>query len=148
MNNNNNQKGKESDIITKKGFLISLPGKKNGASQTESSIHLSGEAVQGKQDNAKDGKNNKKNRHDRNRNNGSNGGNVTDTKQTENEKQRQDKHAKNRDGVVKNAPTEENRNKNSAVLAEKSSAKDNRDAKGGKNDRPERNERNDRTFTR
>jgi len=144
MNNNNNQKGKESDIITKKGFLISLPGKKNGASQTESSIHLSGEAVQGKQDNAKDGKNNKKNRHDRNRNNGSNGGNVTDTKQTENEKQRQDKHAKNRDGVVKNAPSEENRNKNSAVLAEKSSAKDNRDAKGGKNDRSERNERNDR----
>ena len=28
MNNNNGNKGKESDIITKKGFLISLPGKK------------------------------------------------------------------------------------------------------------------------
>ena len=40
MNNNNNgNKGKESDIITKKGFLISLPGKKN-SSDAQSSINL------------------------------------------------------------------------------------------------------------
>ncbi len=39
MNNNNGNKSKESDIITKKGFLISLPGKKN-ASDGQSSINL------------------------------------------------------------------------------------------------------------
>lgn len=41
MNNNANGKGKESDISTKKGFLISIPGKKKGASDGESSINLS-----------------------------------------------------------------------------------------------------------
>lgn len=44
MNNNNNQNGKESDIITKKGFLISLPGKKNNDAGTTSSIHMSSDA--------------------------------------------------------------------------------------------------------
>lgn len=39
--NNNNQNGKESDIITRKGFLISLPGKKKAETSNESSIHMS-----------------------------------------------------------------------------------------------------------
>ena len=41
MNNNNNSgKGKESDITTKKGFLISLPGKKKDLPEGKSSINL------------------------------------------------------------------------------------------------------------
>ena len=52
MNNNNNQNGKGSDIITKKGFLISLPGKKNGDGAKESSIHLSSAKDGSKNENA------------------------------------------------------------------------------------------------
>lgn len=73
MNNNNGNKGKESDIITKKGFLISLPGKKKDASATSSSINLAkpqnGEAKNdaGKSDNNEKKNFNKKNRHDKNK---------------------------------------------------------------------------------
>ena len=63
MNNNNNQKNKESDIITKKGFLISLPGKKN-SEKVQSSIHLSSP----KGDGANDALNGKKPRDDKKRN--------------------------------------------------------------------------------
>ena len=59
MNNNKNQNGKESDIITKKGFLISLPGKKNGDNSKESSIHMSN--VKDSNESNNSGKTNNKN---------------------------------------------------------------------------------------
>ena len=74
MNNNNNgNKGKESDISTKKGFLISLPDKKKNTSDAgASSINLAKpQSDVRKNDNKPEGtekKNSGKNRHDRNRN--------------------------------------------------------------------------------
>lgn len=105
MNNNNNgNKGKESDIITKKGFLISLPGKKN-APDTQSSINLAkpkGEAVQktGSSEGAeKKGFEKKNNKHGKNRFNKNN--NHTDNKNVAENKP----EAKNN-----NIPEKENKN--------------------------------------
>ena len=67
MNNNNGNKGKESDIITKKGFLISLPGKKKEQAENTSSINLANpRSNQEKNDNKSE--NPSKNRFDKNRN--------------------------------------------------------------------------------
>ena len=79
MNNNNNSgKGKESDIITKKGFLISLPGKKKDLPEGKSSINLAkpqNDAVkndakkpENKDNNHSGNKHNKNDKHNKNKN--------------------------------------------------------------------------------
>ena len=67
-NNNNNGVGKENDIITKKGFLISLPGKKN-ADSSASSINLAStrnasELAKNEDGNKNKNKDNNKKHHD------------------------------------------------------------------------------------
>lgn len=62
MNNNNNgAKGKESDIITKKGFLISLPSKKKDMPEGASSINLAKSNNEEIKNNPKSENNDKKN---------------------------------------------------------------------------------------
>ncbi len=76
MNNNNGNKGKESDISTKKGFLISLPGKKKDLPEGTSSINLAkpmgGSAANEKKPEDRNEKKNfgknKNNRYDKNKN--------------------------------------------------------------------------------
>lgn len=65
-NNNNSGKGKDTDIITKKGFLISLPGKKKDVPEGTSSINMAKPHNQNqnqsqKKDNAKPENNDKNN---------------------------------------------------------------------------------------
>lgn len=82
MNNNNNQKNKESDIITRKGFLISLPGKKN-AENGQSSIHLSSSNADSSKENAAV----KKNRDDKKKNDAANRNAKNDGKSNRRSKQ-------------------------------------------------------------
>ena len=137
-NNNTPNKGKESDIITKKGFLISLPGKKS-SSDVQSSINLAkpkDNAAQntGSQDNAPKKKFDKKNprfaknnKFNKNNNRGENkngGENKPETKnapekenknaplQAENRKDKQDKHINNAEGSFKAERFDRKKDKN------------------------------------
>ncbi len=119
MNNNNNgNKGKESDIITKKGFLISLPGKKSG-SDGASTINLAkpkNEAAGAPKSEGGEKKNfgKKHNRNDKN-----NRGGKNNNRQGEAEKE--NKQQNNNNG---NNNNNHNHNNNK---------KDNRHGKDGKN---------------
>ena len=126
MNNNNNgNKGKESDIITKKGFLISLPGKKN-APDTQSSINLAKpkvEAVQnsGSSDGADKKKFDKKNnKHGKNNRFNKNNNHAENKNVAENKPE------------VKNNNNPEKENKNIAMPSENKHEKhDRRDGRDG-----------------
>ena len=133
MNNNNGNKGKESDIITKKGFLISLPGKKKEASATASSINLAKPQNTEARNDAdrtgnKDKKNfNKNNRHDNNRdNNRDNNKNKDNNRQGgKNDKNKNHKdNAQRRNDAVDNKKNEKQQGeKNFEKRAEKNNDK-------------------------
>ena len=100
-NNNNGNKGKESDIITKKGFLISLPGKKKENADSASSINLAKpQNEQNKNDKKNDG--GSKQGFDKNRNNKNNNNKNRD----DNKNDKNEKFAKN------NKNKDKNKNKN------------------------------------
>jgi len=142
MNNNNNAgKGKESDIITKKGFLISLPGKKKDLPEGKSSINLAkpqGEKAKNdapKQENEhKNNGQNKNSKHDKNRH-GNKNKNRNDRKENNN---RQNNAQKN------DAPAAASKPENNAVkvqVAEQGHDK-NRDRDKRNNKKNKHNNRN------
>lgn len=115
MNNNNHNGDRESDIITKKSFLISLPGKKNGGSTGESSIHLSAGSEAAKKNAGAASNGNKTNRFDKakRRENGNvrertvgeeNGTDEKASRQPKNEKN----HFNNKNGRYGKNPVREN----------------------------------------
>ena len=123
-NNSNNPKGNQSDIITKKGFLISLPGKKKTES-TSSSINLAkpqneqkqtaapkadGENRPNKNNNKNFHKNKKHNRNFDNKNN--NNSNNNNSNNNNNNQQNQ----KNNNDVKK---TEQNKTENNRDFAKR-----------------------------
>lgn len=155
MNNNNNKsQGKESDIITKKGFLISLPGKKKDSSDTASSINLAkpkneAPAKEGAKPENKDVRNEKKNsdnkfsKHDRNKNR--HGDKKDNNKHNENrqENRQENKHGKD------NRRQDKNRKNDSALNVkpeknQQNQEKANNNPAENQNERRDRNDRNDR----
>lgn len=116
MNNNANGKGKESDISTKKGFLISIPGKKKGASDGESSINLSKpQNASAKRENAQHTQDKKREMHDASKN---------DAVVKEN---KYDKNRKNNQHKQRNTDNRQNKNEaNDAQKGAKDFARDNR----------------------
>ena len=159
MNNNNKSQGKESDIITKKGFLISLPGKKKDNSETTSSINLAkpkNEAA--KKDNSKpDNKENRnekkhpegrpgrndrnKNRHGDKKDNNNHNENRQEVRQdnkNNKDNRRQDKNRKN----DKAANGKQEKNQQNKQLQEKSAAPENNNERRDRNDRNRHGKKN------
>ena len=124
MNNNNNQNGKGSDIITKKGFLISLPGKKNGDGAKESSIHLSSAKDGSKNENANKSLAEQKVRDDKKNDNSKHHGDKNDR----NEKNNKNRNGKNRDKYNGNK-NRVNSQPQSAVLGERTDKSEKSDKK-------------------
>lgn len=150
MNNNGGNKGKESDIITKKGFLISIPGKKKDAAEGKSSINLAkpkNEAA--KDDNKKDfnkgDKNNRKkhgknNRHADDRRENKNQNENHSENRHENKKENHFNDGKKKNDKVVNAPERQQQNKDKTHNAEKVQNNE----QNQNRDRRDRNRRNDK----
>ena len=148
MNNNNNKNtGKESDIITKKGFLISLPGKKKEMPEGASSINLAKPQAQAqkKQDSDSDNreKNNKKNhewknrnKHDKEKDKNRHGSEAVRADRTDNrpDRKNKDNHRKDNKNIVND----------SQANMKKEKPEQNRDSAGKQVQNTEKRDRNDR----
>lgn len=149
-NNNGGNKGKESDIITKKGFLISLPGKKNQASDGSSSINLAKPKASEPEKNDNSKKNNGE-KFDRNRNNKKKHGTPKGAKHEEKQENRPQNN--NRGENKNDNRRKDNRdNNNKKQLAsqeannspEKQNGREKNQFGDRKGDRRDRNRRNDK----
>jgi len=142
MNNNGGNKSKESDIITKKGFLISLPGKKKDAAEGKSSINLAkpdNEAV--KDNNKKDFNKNNKKKHG-----GKNNRNPDDRRDNkhQNDNKNENRHDHKNDNRHNDGKKNDKGINNHDKQVQKNDPPHNNEQNRDRNDRRDRSRRNDK----